>query len=140
MLKNNSLNSQISLINALFKMVSQKENAPFSLVDVLRKEILKLRQLNEEYKQLLTDKRIVSKESNKIKDLKRYHLQDGSTYVIRSNYKYLYDNKTRIITYQFKNGQIERTFPNGIKEIRYTDGSIGIRHGNNDYDYITTRK
>lgn len=107
-----------------------------SLIDILKNEILKLKKLNNEYKQLLTDKKIINKE--KSKNIVRYHLNDGSTYVINhtKKYKYLFDNKTKIITYEFENGQIERTFPNGIKEIRYADGSIGIRHGNNDYDYI----
>lgn len=79
---------------------------------------------------------MVHEEHNKGKT--RYYLHDGSTYVVSKNnkYKYLYDAKSRIITYEFDNGQIERTFPNGLKEIRYKDGSITIKNGSREYDYI----
>jgi hypothetical protein len=68
----------------------------------------------------------------------RYHLKDGSTYVVNreNKYRYLYDVGTKIITYEFSNGKIERTFPGGLKEIRHPDGTVTIRNGTKDYDFI----
>lgn len=130
----NRIKQKVSLIDALIKKMENKDK--ISLISILKTEIMKLKQLNQEYKKVVQEKKIVHEERKKNKT--RYHLSDGSTYVVSHDkkYKYLYDANSRIITYEFENGQIERTFPNGIKEIRYADGSVGIRHGNKDYDLI----
>lgn len=122
------------LLDALIKKMEKKEK--ISLVKILRDELVKLKELNKEYKKMINEKKVVHEEQNKGKI--RYHLNDGSTYVVSRDkkYRYLYDANSRIITYEFDNGQVERTFPNGLKEIRYSDGSIGIRNGSKDYDYI----
>ncbi|KAM0677118.1 hypothetical protein BDAP_002279 [Binucleata daphniae] len=105
-----------------------------SVVDILKEEIKKLKKLNLEYENLLDSKKVMHTDKNKYKT--RYFLRDGSTYVVSKNCRYLYDAKSKIITYEFDNGQIERTFPCGLKEIRHTDGSITIRNGGKDYDCI----
>lgn len=109
-----------------------------SIIELLKKEIEKLRELNNEYKNILDSKKVVHKEIEKKKI--RYYLQDGSTYVIRDKYRYLYDAKSKVITYEFDNGQIERSYPSGIKEIRYGDGSIIIKNDNKDYDKLDDTK
>jgi hypothetical protein len=79
---------------------------------------------------------VVRKEDGRNKT--RYYLRDGSIYVIRKgrgSYRYLYDSQTRTVTYEFKNGQVERTFDGGIKEIRRKTGEIVIKCGINDYEY-----
>ena len=48
-------------------------------------------------------------------------------------YRYLYNFKSKTITYEFENGQIERTFVNGMKEIRKSDGSIVIKTNAKEY-------
>lgn len=106
-----------------------------SVIDILKDEIIKLKKLNDEYKSLLDTKKVVHKDSMNSKT--RYYLKDGSTYVVKHNkYRYLYDAQTKIITYEFYNGQIEKTFPCGIKEIRHPDGSITVKNGAKDYDII----
>lgn len=128
------IKQKIFLINALIQKMENKNK--ISLITILKNEISKLKELNNEYKAIINEKKIVHEEKTKGKI--RYHLSDGSTYVISNDkkFRYLFDIKTRIITYEFENGQIERTFPNGIKEIRYPDGSVGVRHGNKEYDYL----
>ncbi|KAM0672927.1 hypothetical protein CWI42_050120 [Ordospora colligata] len=128
-----NIKEKIDSIDALMRRMNGDERV--SVVDVLKEEIHKLRRLNEEYKRILDAKRVVHKDQlqNKI----RYYLKDGSTYVVKSNqYRYLYDAKTKVVTYEFANGQIEKTFPSGLKEIRHPDGSITIRNGPNDHEYI----
>lgn len=93
--------------------------------------------MNDEYQMLLDSKKVINTERKR--DKTRYFLKDGSTYVVGRNYKYLYDAKTRIITYEFANGQVERTFPTGVKEIRHSDGSIVVRCGEKDYDLIQNK-
>lgn len=116
-------------------MKRMEENRGMSAVDVLREEILKLRRLNEEYRRILDGKRVVHKDQ--VQSKTRYYLKDGSTYVVKgSQYRYLYDAKTKVITYEFANGQIEKTFPSGLKEIRHPDGSITIKNGARDHEYI----
>ncbi|KAF9764804.1 hypothetical protein NGRA_0267 [Nosema granulosis] len=127
------LKSKIDYINKIMNKI--ETNKRTSLVDILREEIDNLKKLNAEYKSVLDGKKVVHKEveNNKV----RYFLKDGSTYVIKKNkYKYLYDNNTKVVTYEFENGQIERTLPCGIKEIRYPDGSITIRSDDKDYEVI----
>lgn len=105
-----------------------------TLIKILKEEIEKLKSLNNEYQLFLESKKVVHKDGKGSKT--RYYLKDGSTYVVGKNYRYLYDAKTKTITYEFLNGQIERTFQNGIKEIRHNDGSITIRNGEKDYETI----
>lgn len=110
-------------------------NKNTSLVDVLKDEIVKLRSLNVEYKEMIERKKVVHTDHMRHKT--RYYLKDGSTYVVdaRKSFRYLYDSKSKTITYEFPNGQVEKTFEGGIKEIRHPDGSITIRHGDKDYDF-----
>ncbi|CAD25742.1 hypothetical protein [Encephalitozoon cuniculi GB-M1] len=128
-----NIKEKIDSIDALMRRLDEDRN--ISVVDILKEEILKLRKLNEEYKKMLESKKVMHKDQlqNKI----RYYLKDGSTYVVKSNqYRYLYDAKTKTITYEFSNGQIEKTFPSGLKEIRHPDGSITIKNGPRDHEYI----
>ncbi|EJW05389.1 hypothetical protein EDEG_00053 [Edhazardia aedis USNM 41457] len=127
------LKDRINFIESIFSKMENKK----SLIDVLKEEIRKLKALNLEYKAILNNKKVVHFDKKKGKT--RYYLSDGSTYVINKHYKYLYDSNTKIITYEFENGQIERTFPCGLKEIRYNDGNIVIKNGDKDYEYIQKR-
>lgn len=104
------------------------------MTEVLKEEISKLKKLNEQYKVFLSSKNVIHRD--KKRDKTRYYLKDGSTYVIGKNYRYLYDVRTKIITYEFGNGQVERTFSNGLKEIRHSDGTITIKNGEKDYEFI----
>lgn len=115
-------------------MEQVESNKKPSLVELLKREIEKLKELNNEYKQSLDSKKVIHKEVTKNKV--RYYLQDGSTYVIRDKYRYLYDSKTKVITYEFNNGQIEKSYPSGIKEIRFSDGSIIVKSDNREYDVL----
>lgn len=105
-----------------------------NIIDLLKEEIEKLKNLNTEYKLFLESKKVVHTDKNKGKT--RYYSKDGSTYVIGKNYRYLYDVRSKIVTYEFSNGQVERTFPGGLKEIRHCDGSVSIRNGDRDYEFI----
>lgn len=128
-----NIKEKIECIDTLMKRIEEKRNV--SVVDILKEEILKLRKLNEEYKGFLESKRVVHKDQFHHKT--RYYLKDGSTYVVKDNqYRYLYDARTKIITYEFSNGQIEKTFPLGLKEIRHPDGTITIKNGSKDHEYI----
>lgn len=130
------IKEKICCINRLMEEI-EKNKRP-SLVELLKNEIDKLKQLNDQYKEALQSKKVIHKEVNNKKI--RYFLQDGSTYVVRDKYRYLYDAKTKIITYEFDNGQIEKSFPNGIKEIRFSDGSLVIKSDNKEYDVINKFK
>lgn len=105
-----------------------------NMTEVLKEEIDKLRTLNEQYKKFLNSKNVIHKDRKR--DKTRYYLKDGSTYVIGKNYRYLYDSRSKIITYEFSNGQVERTFSNGLKEIRHKDGTVTIKNGEKDYEFI----
>jgi len=113
-----------------------KQNKETSLLDLLKEEIDKLKKLNEEYESVLSRKSIKSKEETNSKI--KYRLNDGSIYVVDKlkQFKYLYDSGTGIVTYEFSNGQIERTFPAGIKEIRDANGKIIIKTSEKEYDVI----
>lgn len=128
----NTIKEKIRCINTLMETIETKKK--LSLVEVLKNEITKLKELNEQYKEILESKKVIHKEITKNKT--RYFLKDGSTYVVRDKYRYLYDSKSKIITYEFENGQVEKSFPNGIKEIRYSDGRVIIKNDNKDYDII----
>lgn len=128
-----NIKEKIQCIDALMERIGN--NKEVSVIDVLKEEIYKLRKLNEEYKGILEAKKVVHKDQ--LQNKTRYYLKDGSTYVVRNNqYRYLYDAKIKVITYEFCNGQIEKTFPLGLKEIRYPDGTITIKNGPKDHDYI----
>lgn len=127
------LKNKVDSINKLMHKIESDKRT--SLVDILKEEIDKLKKMNQEYKDLLESKKVVHKDVLPTKV--RYYLKDGSTYVIKNNkYKYLYDSKSKIVTYEFENGQIERTLPYGIKEIRHPDGSITIKSDDKDYEVI----
>lgn len=117
-------------------ILSKVENGELvSVVSVLQEEIKTLRNLTEEYKTIIEGKKVMKQEESGTKT--RYYLKDGSVYVVKGKeYRYLYDTKTKIVTYQFENGQIERTFENGLKEIRQPDGSITIKSGVKEYDRV----
>ncbi|RVD91902.1 hypothetical protein TUBRATIS_16220 [Tubulinosema ratisbonensis] len=116
------------------QLLSRIDRNESGLKDLLKEEIENLKVLHIEYKKCLEEKKVIYEDRQPCKT--RYFLKDGSTYVVdlKGNYKYLYDNKNRSITYHFNNGQIEKTFSNGIKEIRYPDGSVCIKFGEKDYD------
>lgn len=120
-------------IEALIQKMDKNKNT--TLVDILREEIIKLRTLNTEYREMIETKKVVH--TDKMRHKTRYYLKDGSTYVVdkRKNIRYLYDAKSKTITYEFPNGQVEKTFEGGIKEVRHPDGSITVRHGEKDYDF-----
>ncbi|KAM0675201.1 hypothetical protein GVAV_000853 [Gurleya vavrai] len=128
---NSIAKEKINFIESLLQKMDQKKA---SVIDILKEEINKLKKLNDEYESFLQSKKVIHTDRNRNKT--RYYLQDGSTYVVSKNCRYLYDSKTKIITYEFENGQVERTFPCGLKEIRHSDGSITIRNGTKDYESI----
>lgn len=100
---------------------------------LLGHELQTLKQLCEEKIARDESKKVIRKEEKGLKS--RYYLSDGSVYVVKGrNYRYLYDSSSKIVTYEFENGQIERTFANGIKEIRRPDGSIIIKDGQAECD------
>ncbi|KAI5192173.1 hypothetical protein NECID01_1828 [Nematocida sp. AWRm77] len=113
-----------------------KENKEATLVDILKEEIEKLKKLNQEYESVLQKKSVRSKEESPGKT--KYTLSDGSIYVVHKakQYKYLYDAATSVITYEFSNGQVERTFPAGIKEIRGPSGEIIIKLSDKEYEVV----
>lgn len=112
-----------------------ENNEQVSITTILEAEIKNLRELNQEYQKSRDDKKVVRKEESGSKT--RYYLRDGSVYVTKGKeYRYLYDMKTKVVTYEFEGGQIERTFPNGIKEIRQSNGSLIIKNGSKEYDYL----
>lgn len=118
------------------ELITKTENrdAP-SIYAILRSEIDALKSQIAELKVSSEEKKVVGKEEKASKT--RYYLKDGSVYVVKGKeYRYLYDAKTRVVTYEFENGQIERTFDHGLKEIRRRDGTIVIKTGPRDFDYI----
>ncbi|KAM0680842.1 hypothetical protein GINT2_001116 [Glugoides intestinalis] len=106
-----------------------------SMTSLLKNELEQLKQHVVCLKEQGEEKKVVGKEVNGIRT--RYYLKDGSVYVVKGReYRYLYDSKTKMVTYEFENGQIERTFENGLKEIRKRDGSVVIKTGSKEYDFI----
>lgn len=129
------LREKVEFVDRIIKgMNTSKEG---SLIDILKAEIKKLQKLNQEYESVLKRKTVARKEESPGKT--KYSLQDGSVYVVnrKRRYKYLYDAATGIITYEFETGQVERTFPGGIKEIRFPDGRVVVKTGEKDYDVLT---
>lgn len=128
------MKEKISTIDRIIERMREKKEV--SLTEVLREEIERLKKLNKEYEEVLNRKKVKSKEE--IRGKVKYTLSDGSVYVVHKEkkYKYLYDANTSIFTYEFGNGQIERTFPFGIKEIRTPDGKIVIKSSEKEYDVL----
>lgn len=128
------LKEKLSTIDRIIERMREKKEG--TLTEVLREEIERLKRLNKEYEEILNRKRVKSKEENNGKI--RYTLSDGSIYVVHKDkqYKYLYDANTSIVTYEFGNGQIERTFPFGIKEIRTPTGKIIVKTSDKEYDLL----
>lgn len=125
---------KIKYIDELLTKLESGE-AP-SIISILQKEVKDLKALNEQYQAARTNKKVVRRDENSGKT--RYYLNDGSIYVVKNHeYRYLYDADSQTVTYEFANGQIERTFANGIKEIRQKDGSIVIKSSAKDYEYIS---
>lgn len=123
-------------INYIEELLSKLENheAP-SIVEIIKKELVCLRKMAEEHRKQSEEKKVIGREDKEGRT--RYFLKDGSVYVIKGRkYRYLYDAKSKIVTYEFENGQIERTFESGIKEIRRKDGSIVVKTGEKDYEFF----
>lgn len=130
------IKNRMIFIDDLLTKLEKNEN--YSVISILEDEIKALNNLNIDYKKKLENKKVYKKEETNKKI--RYYLNDGSVYFIKPNeYRYLYDAQTQVVTYEFNNGQIERTFPNGLKEIRGKDGSVVIKHGMKDYDYFDNK-
>lgn len=125
-------------LNYLDSILSKLENSnPITVYGMIKGEIESLKSQIQAYNTTLKSKEVVGKEEKPSKT--RYYLKDGSVYVIKGKeYKYLYDANTKIVTYEFANGQIERTFENGIKEIRRKDGTIVIKSGLKEFEFIET--
>ena len=124
---------KMKYVEDLLSRLENRENV--SVLSILKEEIKNLGTLCKDYNKTRDDKLVIKKEENMGKI--RYYLKDGSVYVVKGKeYRYLYDSKTKVVTYEFENGQIERTFFNGIKEIRKNDGTIIIKNGSKDYDYL----
>lgn len=127
---------KIDIINKIF--VKLEHNNKLTILDFLNNELQELNQLIEQFIKKKENKVVIKSEDHF--DKTRFYLKDGSIYVVTKkydkNYKYLYDVDTKIMTYMFETGQIERTFENGLKEIRMPDGKIYIKHGPADYDDI----
>ncbi|KAI4291445.1 hypothetical protein PAPHI01_0719 [Pancytospora philotis] len=124
---------KMKYIDELLTKLENKE--ALTVVAMLHKEIEDLRALNTECQSIKDGKKVVRRDEKCGKS--RYYLKDGSVYVVKNHeYRYLYDSKSKVVTYEFANGQVERTFANGLKEIRQRDGSIVIKSSAKDYEYI----
>ena len=130
------IESKLELIEYLIEQMSKNE--VIDALEILKREMDELRKLNEIYIKDQDNKQVVKSEQSLHKT--RFYLKDGSTYVVTKrptkNYKYLFDSKTKVITYEFENGQIERTFECGLKEIRTSDGKVFIKTDNSEYEKI----
>jgi len=126
---------KIKYLDELISKLENKENV--SICSVLENEMRILNATVQEYQKEQENKKVINKEETSSK--KRYYLKDGSVYVVKGReYRYLYDASTKVVTYEFENGQVERTFPNGLKEIRQKNGCIIIKNGQKEYDYINS--
>lgn len=124
---------KMKYIEELLTKVENHE-AP-SILTIIKNEIETLKKLAEEHKLKTDEKKVIGKEDKGGRT--RYFLKDGSVYVVKGrNYRYLYDSKSKVVTYEFENGQIERTFEAGIKEIRKKDGTIVVKTGQKDYEFM----
>ncbi|KAI5173825.1 hypothetical protein PAEPH01_2049 [Pancytospora epiphaga] len=127
------IHGRIKYIDEILSRLENKQ-AP-TLLGFLRDEIEQLRTVSTQFQSAKESKKVMRMEEKCGK--KRYYLADGSVYVVKEHeYRYLYDACTKVVTYEFSNGQIERTFESGLKEIRRKDGSIVIKGGSGDYFQI----
>jgi len=127
------VHARIKYIDELLARLENKQ-AP-SLLAILRDEIEQLRASSAQCQAAKDSKKVVRMEEKLGR--KRYYLKDGSVYVVKDReYRYLYDAQSKVVTYEFANGQIERTFETGLKEIRHKDGSIIVKSGSGDYLHI----
>lgn len=130
---NKAVMLKMKYVEELLTKLENRE-AP-SVTTLLKEEMSQLKQQIAEFKSQSEDKRVVGREENGSKV--RYYLKDGSVYVVKGKeYRYLYDAKSKVVTYEFESGQIERTFQNGLKEIRKKDGTIVVKMGPKDFDYV----
>lgn len=135
--KSKSILEKITYIDNLLGKLENKDIVTIN--SILQEEIDRLRTQIAEYKLSIENKEVIEKEECPSKI--RYYLKDGSVYVVKNKeYKYLYDAATKVVTYEFENGQIERTFESGLKEIRRSDGSIIIKSSPKEFDYVTRLK
>jgi hypothetical protein len=132
------LREKVEFIDSIVARMKRGESV--SIVGVLKEETRKLQRLNREYEGALKKKSVVNKED--VGDKSRYRLGDGSLYVVnrKKGYRCLYDEATKTVTYEFSNGQVERTFPGGIKEIRCADGRVVVKSGEGDYEVLKNNK
>ncbi len=130
---NKAIALKMKYIEELLTKLENRESP--SVISILKEEMEQLKQQIMEIKSKNEDKRVVGVEESGNKS--RYYLKDGSVYVVKGKeYKYLYDSKSKVVTYEFENGQVERTFQNGMKEIRRRDGSIVIKTSPKDFEYL----
>lgn len=134
------IKAKIELLDKILRQM--EEGRDLSIFDILQEEMSSLKSITDSYVEDRESKSVVKKEEGVHKT--RFYLKDGSTYVISrkpdKNYKYLFDIRTKRVTYEFENGQVEHTFDNGIKEIRMGDGRIYIKTGANQYECINNTK
>lgn len=114
-------------IKTIESLINLTKTPSLQLLSLIKNEIETLKNLQ---KNMPKSKKKVAHTERKLTKT-RYHLEDGSTFVTSNDgsYKYFFDATSKSITYEFGNGQIERTFPNGVKEIRYSDGSVYVKIG-----------
>lgn len=130
---NKAILVKMKYIEELLTKVENHE-AP-SILTIIKNELIELKKAAEEQKKRCEEKKVIGKEEKMGRT--RYFLKDGSAYVVKGrNYRYLYDSKSKVVTYEFENGQIERTFENGIKEIRRSDGTVIIKTGQKEYEFM----
>ncbi|KAF7696527.1 hypothetical protein CDIK_1795 [Cucumispora dikerogammari] len=126
------ITQKILTIEEIQKTIDETEN--YKLLKVFKKEVNILKELIKKYKTEIESKKVIYMQTHE--DKQKYYLEDGSVYVNGDKFKYLYNIKDGSVTYQFNNGQLERTFACGFKEIRYADGSIVIKMNDKTQEII----
>ncbi|ORD94516.1 hypothetical protein ECANGB1_589 [Enterospora canceri] len=134
------IGSKIEALDAILRKMDA--SGGMDAADIIQTEIDELKKMCTAYEEERESKTVVKKEEDVFKT--RCYLKDGSVYVATrkpaKNYKYLFDRDTKAITYEFENGQVERTFVGGFKEIRLPDGRIYLKLGPGEYDCILSKK
>lgn len=126
-----TIEERMKYMEEIITKLENKEN--IGIESVIEWELRILKNLCKEKKVNESAKAVIRKEIKGA--MTRYYLKDGSIYVVKGkDYRYLYDYKSKIMTYEFGNGQIERTFSTGLKEIRRPDGTIEIKDGESEND------
>lgn len=126
------IKQKIRIIEEIQKISDETLN--YKIFIALKNEINSLKELIEKYKMEIQSKKVVYIQT--LDNKQKYYLEDGSSYVVGSKFKYLYNSKDGSVMYQFSNGQIEKTLANGFKEIRYPDGSILIKFNDKTQEII----